>query len=80
MEDDIDALHDVVHQRAVADIAFDDGDGAPAGGRRDVLAPTAREIVEDDDFRHVLENQPVDDMRTDETRAAGDERTCVAKI
>ena len=43
------------------------------------VAPSAREIVEDDDFRYLFLDETVGDVRADQAGAAGDQDACVLK-
>ena len=76
MEHDVDALHHLVDQPPVADVALDDRHAPLAASRLEVLPPAADEVVEHDDFRGGFGHQ-VGDVRADQAGAAGDENSLV---
>jgi hypothetical protein len=73
MEHDIDSVRQPVHQRLVADVALNHAYVARRLGRSEVRAAPAREVIEHDDLRPLVD-QPVRDVRPDEAEPAGDQR------
>ena len=73
VEDDVDALHRLGQQRAVADVASTSATGPVRSGAGEVVVPAADEVVERRRSRRTLVDQPVDDVRADQPGAAGDQ-------
>src|SRR5262249_23182168 len=65
-----DRLRDV---RRAADVAGDDADAAARQRGREVVACSAREVVEHDDLRRACGHERVGDVRSDQAGTAGDE-------
>ena len=79
MEDDVDALHDLGEQRAIPDVALDDGHRTVRHGPFQILAAAADEIVEDHDLARPLVDEPIGDMRADEPGAARNQYSLVVQ-
>ncbi len=73
MEEHVDAGHQLVHERPVADVALDELDGAVGARPVEVLPPPADEVVQHDDLVRAGEHQLVDHVGPDRPAAPGHE-------
>jgi hypothetical protein len=78
VEDDVDAAHQLAHERRVADVALDDLDVAVGQRPGQVLAAAAHEVVEHDDLARLLLDDEVGDVRADHAGAARDQHAIPA--
>src|SRR5262249_35742009 len=67
-------------QRAIADVAFDDRDPIALHRGREVAVAAAREVVDYDHLARRLEQQPIDDVRSDEAGASRDQHARLTQI
>src|SRR6185503_18405161 len=73
MKDQVDAVHGLSHERAIPDVAFDDGDMSVRHGPREVLAASSYEVVQNPNFGWMPRHELVGDMRSDEAGASRDQ-------
>ena len=74
VKDRIAARNDVGEQLRIADVAYDDADfRARCEGTLEILRPAAHHVVDDNDLRTAGFDQEIDDVRADETGAAGNQ-------
>jgi hypothetical protein len=73
VEDHVDVLGHVPNQRSIADVALHDGHWAAGGGKVEVLATAAVEVVEDHDLGGLELDQLVGEVRADYSRASRDQ-------
>ena len=77
VEHDVDAFHGARHQVHIADVAVDDRHFARRECRFEILAATARQIVQNDDLAESFGDQPVGDVRSDQSCPACHQRSFV---
>src|SRR5215475_2342557 len=71
-----DARHGARNIAAAAEVGFDDADATAGKSAAQVLTTASREMIEHYDLPRAGAHQVVDDVRSDEAAAAGDQRPC----
>jgi hypothetical protein len=79
MEDDVNAVHHVGDQSAIAHVTLDDGDASTSAGSGQILTAAANKVVQHDDLAHTVIQQLIGDVRANEAGTAGDEHTSARK-
>ena len=70
VEQHVDAVHQLTHEREIPDVTLDERHGTVLLRPGEVLAAPADEVVQDDDLLRAGEDEFVDDVRADGTAAA----------
>ena len=80
MEDDVDALHHLLHELTVPNVARDDLHVESAWNRLEPAPIVERVVLCESAHTAACRHQPLDQMRADETVSPGDENACAGEI